>query len=140
MSVESLGEPEIDAVPWRLSLPLDNPVRVQALRSKLVEYEERMRRHFRHIAPDSPGFYLAWSKKIILSIVLDEGDVYSKHIFNELSTHPGYTPQYTEAAIIIINDYCENGGRNLTYGTGLREGTPSTTPSWLGEGFQPPAE
>ncbi|MCP6726606.1 MAG: hypothetical protein KJI69_01010 [Patescibacteria group bacterium] len=115
-----------------MTLPEDAE-RVEMLRRKLGEYEERIETYHDENQSQHPAFralQLATTtcKMTILKQLLDEGRVVawdaSKAFIDErLEENKSSGAHFAEAwmtAFEVINDYCETGGANVGGGTGLR--------------------
>lgn len=101
----------------KLLLP-DNETRKQQLKSKLVEYKERVSLY------RAPELQMGVICKItVLERLLQDGQVNTHELSREMfeTYGSGFSVHAFNNACGVIDDYCKTGGKNTSGGTGLPE-------------------
>ena len=105
--------------PWIIKLPKDAE-RVKQLQNKLEEYRKRLKNY------DDPYIQMDIISKIeILEQVLEQGQINVENIIPKIINK--YKSKFDLKllgysfinACVVIDDYCQTGGKNILGGTGL---------------------
>ena len=102
-----------------ITLPTNNPFLLRQLRLKLVEY---CNRNPKKDVPTIPEELVDEAKRIILELVLSDGEVGLGYVIRKVAQEFGSTFRANEfvdhvtEAFEVIQDYCETGGEDVEGG------------------------